>query len=131
MKFPLVRDLAAEGFPVRLTCGTLGFVHRPSTSGSPNPSAATGLDDAHLVNVIRDLHQDDPPFGYRFLADELKLPGHRIGERRVQRLCREHQLWSTTTKKGNKVAGKPPGPPVPDDLVRRDFSAPAPDRLSG
>ena len=25
MKFPLVRDLAAEGFPVRLTCGVLGF----------------------------------------------------------------------------------------------------------
>ena len=25
MMFPLVRDLAAEGFPVRLTCGVLGF----------------------------------------------------------------------------------------------------------
>jgi hypothetical protein len=25
MKFPLVRDLAARGFPVRLTCGVLGF----------------------------------------------------------------------------------------------------------
>ena len=25
MRFPLVRDLAAEGFPVRLTCGVLGF----------------------------------------------------------------------------------------------------------
>ena len=25
MKFPLVRNLAAEGFPVRLTCGVLGF----------------------------------------------------------------------------------------------------------
>lgn len=25
MSFPLVRDMAAEGFPVRLTCGVLGF----------------------------------------------------------------------------------------------------------
>ena len=25
MMFPLVRDLAAEGIPVRLTCGVLGF----------------------------------------------------------------------------------------------------------
>ena len=25
MTYPLVRDLAAEGIPVRLTCGTLGF----------------------------------------------------------------------------------------------------------
>ena len=28
MKFPLVRELAAEGFPVRLTCGVLGFSHQ-------------------------------------------------------------------------------------------------------
>ena len=25
MKFPLVQELVAEGFPVRLTCGVLGF----------------------------------------------------------------------------------------------------------
>jgi len=25
MMYPLVRDLAAEGFPVRLACGVLGF----------------------------------------------------------------------------------------------------------
>jgi putative transposase len=25
MTYPLVRDLAAEGIPVRLTCGVLGF----------------------------------------------------------------------------------------------------------
>ena len=25
MRYPLVQELAAEGFPVRLTCGVLGF----------------------------------------------------------------------------------------------------------
>ncbi len=29
MSYPLVRDLAAEGIPVRLTCGVLG--HSPQT----------------------------------------------------------------------------------------------------
>ena len=50
-----------------------------------------------------------------------------MGEGRVQRLCREHRIWSTTTKKGRRYSGKTPGPAVHDDLVNRDFTAPAPD----
>ena len=48
-----------------------------------------------------------------------------MGEGRVHRLCREHRIWSTTTKKGRRST-KIPGPAVHDDLVNRDFSAPAP-----
>ena len=33
-------------------------------------------DDAHLINAARDIHADDPAFGYRFIADE--LPGRGI-----------------------------------------------------
>ena len=29
MKYPLVRELAAEGFPVRLTCGVLKLAPQP------------------------------------------------------------------------------------------------------
>jgi transposase InsO family protein len=47
----------------------------------------------------------------------------------VQQICKEHRIWSTTTKMGKEVAGKTPGPAVSDDLVQRDFSAPAPDML--
>ena len=64
-----------------------------------------------------DLHLDDPPSGYRFLADELKSLGHAVGENRVHRVCKEHRIWSTTTKKGRKFAGKTPGPALSDDLV--------------
>jgi putative transposase len=47
----------------------------------------------------------------------------------VWRLCRQQRVWSTTTKKGRKGAGKTPGPAVHDDLVQRVFSAPAPDMV--
>ena len=73
------------------------------------------------------MHSDDPEFGYRFISDELERAGHRVGERRVWRQCSEHKIWSTTTKKGRKGAGKRPGPAVHDDLVQRNFTAPAPD----
>ena len=109
MKFPLVRDLAAEGFPVRLTCGVLGFSPQAFYKWQAEPVCQRDYDDAHLVNVIRDVHEDDPEFGYRFISDELERAGHSVGERRVWRLCSEHRIWSTTTKKGREVLGQAPG----------------------
>jgi hypothetical protein len=50
--------------------------------------------DAHLVNAARDIHADDPAFGYRFIADELPAKGLAAGEKRVQRLCRDHGICS-------------------------------------
>ena len=125
MKYPLVRDLAAEGFPVRLTCGVLSIAPQPYYRWLAGPICARDLDDAYLVNALVDAHRDDPPFGYRFLADEVKDRGHRVSETRVHKLCRSHQIWSTTTKKGRKASAKTPGPAVSDDLVQREFSAPA------
>jgi hypothetical protein len=127
MKFPLVRELAACGFPVRLTCGVLGFSTQAFYKWQTAPVSDREWDDAHLVNVIRDVHGDDPEFGYRFICDELGRSGHRVGERRVWRLCSEHRIWSTTTKKGRKGSGKRPGPAVHDDHVQRNFTAPVPD----
>jgi transposase InsO family protein len=126
MMFPLVRDLAAEGIPVRLTCGTFGFSAQAFYKWQIRPCSDRDWADAHVTNLIVDAHRDDPTFGYRFIADELAAVGHDVNERRVWRLCRDQRIWSTTTKKGRKGSGKMAGPAVHDDLVQRDFSAPAP-----
>ena len=127
MTYPLVQDLAAEGIPVRLTCGVLGFSTQAFYKWRARPCSDRDLDDAHLTNALVDLHDDDPEFGYRFLADELHAAGHQVGERRVWRLCRQQRLWSTTVKKGRH--GKRPGPAVHDDLVQRQFHADRPDAI--
>jgi transposase InsO family protein len=127
MMFPLVHDLAAEGIPVRLTCGVLGFSPQAFYKWRAGPCSDRDWHDAHLTNAIVDVHADDPEFGYRFIADELGTAGYHVGERRVWRLCRQHRIWSTTTRKGRRGSGKTPGPAVHDDLVQRQFSAPAPD----
>ncbi len=127
MTYPLVQDLAAEGIPVRLTCGVLGFSTQAFYKWRARPCSHRDLDDAHLTNALVDLHADDPEFGYRFLTDELQAAGHRVGERRVWRLCRQQRLWSTTVKKGRH--GKRPGPAVHDDLVQRQFRAERPDAI--
>jgi transposase InsO family protein len=129
MSYPLVRELAAEGIPVRLTCGVLGFSPQAFYRWRARPCSSRDLDDAHLTNALVDLHAEDPAFGYRFLADELLAAGHAVGERRVWRLCGQQRLWSTTTKKGRKSSGKHPGPAVHDDLVRRRFTAERPNAV--
>lgn len=69
MSYPLVRDLAAEGIPVRLTCGVLSHSRQAYYAWLADPISALDLEDAYLTNALIDAH-DDPEFGYRFLTDE-------------------------------------------------------------
>lgn len=129
MIYPLVHDLAAEGIPVRLTCGVLGHSTQAYYAWAACPVSDRDLEDAYLTNALVDAHDEDPEFGYRFLADELERAGHDVGERRIWRLCSQQKLWSTTVRKGRRGAGKSPGPAVHDDHVRRIFTADEPDKV--
>jgi transposase InsO family protein len=106
-----------------LTCGVLGFSTQAFYKWRTRPCSDRDWADAHTTNAIVDVHAGDPEFGYRFIADELEKHGRPTNERRVWRLCRDHRVWSTTTKKGRRSSGKTPGPAVHDDLVRRNFTA--------
>jgi hypothetical protein len=122
--FPLVFDLAAEGVPVRLTCGVLGFSTQAFYQWRARPVSDRDWADAHTTNVIVDVHADDPEFGYRFIADELEAVGQRSCERRVWRLCHQHRIWSTTTKKGRSGATAPRPPARPSTTTSSSASSP-------
>jgi len=74
--YPLVLDLADDGVPVTVTCRVLGFSTQAFYKWRKEPVSQRDWDDAHLINAARDIHSDDPAFGYRFIADE--LPGRGI-----------------------------------------------------
>ena len=59
--------------------------------------------------------------GYRFIADELARRGFTASENRVWRICSMQQIFSLHANK--KGRSRKAGPPVHDDLVRRDFTA--------
>ena len=63
MMFPLVLDPAAEGIPVRLTCGVLGFSTQAFYKWHARPVSDRDWADAHVVNAIVDVHADDPSSG--------------------------------------------------------------------
>ena len=127
MTHPMVRDLAAEGLPVAVTCRVLGFSKQGYYAWLAKPCCDRDYDEAYLINAALDIHLDDPMFGYRFIADELVAAGHQVGERRVWRICSQHRLWSRFAKKQGH--GKKAGPPVHDDLVQRHFTATGPKQL--
>lgn len=127
MMYPLVVELKADGIPVMTTCRVLGFSSQAFYKWLARPYCDRDWHDAHLVNLLVDLHADDPTFGYRFLADELHKLGVTVTEGHVQRLCHEHKIFSVLSKKGKKRA--PAGPAAHDDLVKRDFTADRPNAL--
>jgi transposase InsO family protein len=122
MIYPLVTDLADEGIPVAVTCRVLGFSRQGYFKWRAKPICDRDLSDAYLINDAVDAHSDDPGFGYRFISDELETLGHVASENRVQRLCSMQRIWSVHSKK--RGLNRKPGPPVHDDLVQRNFSAP-------
>jgi putative transposase len=127
MKFPLVLDLAADGVPVAVACRVLGFSKQAFYAWKAAPVPDRDWADARLINAALDVHRDDPAFGYRFIADELKDQGMVAGENRVQRLCSSQRIWSVFAKKRGLT--RKAGPPVHDDLIKRDFTATGANRL--
>ena len=132
MIYPLVRELAATGAPIRVpvavTCRVLKIAKQPYYRWLNFPVSTRDWDDAQLTNAAIDAHEEAPTFGYRLIADELTDLGFEVSERRVWRLCSQQGIVSATTRKKRGKAGKQ-GPPVHDDLVQRQFTAAGPNQL--
>lgn len=127
MMYPLVCDLADDGVPVAVTCRVLGFSKQAFYKWKTKPVSDRDYDDAHLLNAAVDVHRDDPEFGHRIITDELASQGWTASRNRVGRLCSLQKLWSVHARKRGRH--RRPGPPVHDDLVRREFTAQQPNEL--
>ncbi|WP_152351854.1 IS3 family transposase [Brachybacterium subflavum] len=119
---PLVSELAADGIPVAVSLRVLKLSRQPYCRWCSQQVTAGELDEAYRANALFNAHRDDPEFGSRFLVEEARAAGVAMCERTAWRICRDNQWWSTFGKKRGKN-GKRPGPPVHDDLVKRDFTA--------
>ncbi|HJR88665.1 MAG TPA: IS3 family transposase [Aeromicrobium sp.] len=131
MSYPLVRDLAADGIPVTVTCRVLKIARQPYYRWLANPVTGAELEEAYRANALFDAHRDDPEFGYRYLLDEARDAGEPMAARTAWRICSTNGWWSAFGKKRGKN-GKRPGPPVHDDLcavtdekgrIRHEFKA--------
>jgi len=120
-----------------VTCRVLKLSRQPYYRWLRRPITDAELAEAYRANALFDAHQDDPEFGYRYLADEADTGGQPMAVRTAWRLCSDNG-WFSAFGKAKAKKGKRPGPPVHDDLcavtdengrTRHEFVAQAPDRL--
>jgi transposase InsO family protein len=133
--------MAAAGAPIRVpvavACRVLGLTTAGYYKWLKDPVCRRDWDDAHLIDILYDLHADDATLGYRFLTDELELEhGIKAGENRVHRLCRIAGITASHHKKRSKAGSSGPAPH--DDLlavvdehgvIRHEFVADAPNKV--
>ncbi|SFT22491.1 hypothetical protein SAMN04487982_110220 [Streptomyces sp. ok210] len=123
-----MKELATGGIPFTVTCRVLKLARQPYYRWLERPVTDAEFEQATRANALFDAHREDPEFGYRFLADEARSAGSGMADRTAWRICRDNSWWSVFGKKRGRI--KKAGPPVHDDLVRRDFTATGPNRLS-
>ncbi|WP_107103807.1 MULTISPECIES: IS3 family transposase [unclassified Streptomyces] len=125
--YPLVKELAGDGVPVTVTCRVMKLARQPYYRWLERPVTDSEFEEAARANALFDAHREDPEFGYRFLADEARSLGAGMADRTAWRICRDNRWWSVFGKKRGRT--RKAGPPVHDDLVRRDFTADGPNQL--
>lgn len=120
-----------ERFGVEPICRTLEVSASAYYERAKGKRSARALEDERLLARIREVHERNYcAYGYRRMSIALKREGEDVGKGRVQRLMRKDGI------QGAKRRGKPWRTTKPDplahrrpDLVERDFSAEAPNRL--
>ncbi|MFG2683985.1 IS3 family transposase [Streptomyces sp. NPDC048392] len=86
--------------------------------------------DAELTGRIRQVHEDsDGTYGSPRVHAALKRNGVHVGRKRVERLMREAGLAGISPRRPKGFTRRDPGADLAPDLVRRDFTASAPNRL--
>lgn len=128
MMYPLVRELAVDGIPVTVTCRVLKIARQPYYRWLAHPVTNAELTAAYRANALFNAHDDDPEFGYRYLADEAADAGQPMARRTAWRLCTDNG-WHSVISRRRRGKATPPGPAAHDDRVRRDFTAEAPNQL--
>ena len=111
-------------------CRLLGVSRSGSDAWRRRPPSARARADRGLSQRIREIHeQSRGTYGTPRIRAELRDAGVACSRKRVARLLRLAGLQGCHRRKGPPSPRRTPGATPAPDLVRRDFAAPAPDRL--
>jgi putative transposase len=118
-------------FPVAFLCRSLGVSPSGYYAWRKRPPSARAVADAVLSTTIRQIHATSRgTYGVpRIHAELVDAYETRCGRKRVARLMRAARLVGVCRRRVVRTTRRDDTAPVSDDLVRRRFTAPAPNRL--
>jgi len=123
-----IRTHASE-YPAAMACRVLGVSRSGYQASLVRPESARAKADRALTTLIAESHTASrQAYGAPRILDDLRDLGHRVGQRRVARLMRQAGLRGAFHERKTPHAGLPSTADGPD-LVRRSFTAEAPDRV--
>ena len=124
-------DAEKASYPVSVLCKTLRVSRSGYYDWRNRPPSRRSLEDAALSGKIHQIHQRSrETYGSPRVHAELRAMGVRCGRKRVARLMRKAGLRGCLRGRRRRGTTRRNGAAVPaPDLVRRNFSTVAPDRL--
>ncbi len=117
-------------YPIATMCRLLGVSASGYHAWRRRPPSSRGEDDAVLLARIREIHAASRgTYGAPRIHAELAADGRRVGGKRVARLMRAAGLAGVSRRKGVRTTRRDHRARPAPDLVQREFTADAPDRL--
>ena len=129
-RYRLIEAEKAKHSVVRM-CRLLGVSPSGYYAWRKRPPSARAVADAALAATIREVHAGSRgTYGAPRVHAELKdAHGVRCGRKRVARLMRAADLAGVSRRRSVRTTRRDEAATVSDDLVKRAFTAAAPDRL--
>lgn len=117
-------------FPVATMCRALGISHSGFYAWRKRPPSAHTERDAALVPQVRTSHtRSDGTYGAPRIWEDLREAGEHVSQKRVARLMREIGIIGVHRRRSVHTTHRGADEVVATDLVKRDFTASAPNQL--
>ncbi len=120
-----------DRFGVEPVCRVLDLAPSTYYAAKTRPPSARALRDREVLGLIEGVRARKyaQVYGARRVHVQLKREGATVARCTVERVMREHSLRGVMRGRGRRTTIPDGQARRPADLVKRDFSAPAPNRL--
>jgi transposase InsO family protein len=129
MKYRVIRDNSRR-YPIRLMCRTLKVSPAGYYAWRDRPESVRRAVNRALIAEIRVIHRESrATYGSPSIWQALVQRGHRVGEHRVARLMRQHDIRAKTVKQWRATTNSSHTYPVAANTLNRQFTIEGPNRV--
>ena len=129
MSYAFIRDHVAD-YPIQVMCEVLGVSRSGYYAWASRPESARAVEDRAVAAEIRTAHEASRGrYGSPRVHAALRAHGRRVGRKRVARLMRGMGLSARRKRRFRRTTDSAHAFPVAPNLLGRDFTASAPDRV--